>query len=128
MSELRKAAQQALIALEFFDSYVEPLTQKFGGPKVPARASTAWYVHRSIAELRAALAEPAELAKSPEQASLKRDAAAFRLMVDRQLRVLFSESWVQADSRKGACRKPIGLDPYAAARRAITDAAKAIEP
>lgn len=60
MATLRQAAQQALMALEMFDSYVEPLVQKFGGPKVPAKASTAWYVHRSIAELRAALAEPVQ--------------------------------------------------------------------
>jgi hypothetical protein len=51
-------AQQALEALEMFDSYVEPLTQKFGGPQVPAEASTAWYVHRARDALRAALEKP----------------------------------------------------------------------
>ena len=57
MTTLQEAAQQALEALEMFDSYVEPLTQKFGGPRVPAKASTTWYVHRARDALRAALAQ-----------------------------------------------------------------------
>ena len=57
MTDLRAVAQQALEALEMFDSYVEPLTQKFGGPRVPAKASTTWYVHRARDALRAALAQ-----------------------------------------------------------------------
>lgn len=44
--------RQAAEALQYFDDYIQPLTVKFGGPKVPEPASTAWHVNAAIAAIR----------------------------------------------------------------------------
>lgn len=55
MTELEKAARQALEALESYHGYMEPLTTVFGGPRVPAEQSTTGKVEKAITALRRAL-------------------------------------------------------------------------
>jgi septal ring factor EnvC (AmiA/AmiB activator) len=44
--------RQALDALQYFDDYIQPLTDKFGGPKVAEPLSTTWHVHKAIAAIK----------------------------------------------------------------------------
>ena len=44
--------REALEALRYFDDYIQPLTDKFGGPKVAEPASTSWHVHKAIAAIK----------------------------------------------------------------------------
>ena len=58
MTSLREAAQQALEALLTYEQYIQPLTNYFGGPRVPEEGSASAKVDAAITALRAALAEP----------------------------------------------------------------------
>lgn len=61
MTTLREAAQQALEALLTYEQYIQPLTNYFGGPRVPEEGSASAKVDAAITALRAALAEPVGL-------------------------------------------------------------------
>jgi hypothetical protein len=58
MTDLRKAAEQALEALLSYEQYIHPLTNFFGGPEVPREGSTSAKVEDAITALREALAQP----------------------------------------------------------------------
>jgi hypothetical protein len=60
MNTLREAAQQALEALLTYEQYIQPLTNVFGGPRVPEEGSASAKVDAAITALRAALAEPVQ--------------------------------------------------------------------
>lgn len=65
MTSLPNAAQQALEALLTYEQYIQPLTNVFGGPRVPEEGSASAKVDAAIIALRAALAEP-DLSRCPK--------------------------------------------------------------